>query len=309
MGRFPNNKRFAFTIFDDTDFCTVENVLPVYRFLTEIGFKTTKSVWPLGPVADAPINGVSLQNRRYLRFILWLQSEGFEIGLHNVQDNDAVREITERGLGEFKTLVGHNPRTHSNHAGNRDCIYWGDSRLKGPTLRLGYNLATRYSRYNYFKGHVQDSSHFWGDLCRERIDYVRNFVFDEINLDRINPTLPYHDPGKSFVNFWFSSSEGGDVDSFCKILGEANQDRLEAEEGICIIYTHFAKGFSKDGLLHEDFARLMRRLAKMNGWFVPVSMLLDHLRFSRRGNHDIPPRELGAMERRWFLTKLQNGTS
>ena len=44
---WPGGKSFAFTVFDDTDRATVENVGPVYRFLAELGFLTTKSVWPI----------------------------------------------------------------------------------------------------------------------------------------------------------------------------------------------------------------------------------------------------------------------
>jgi hypothetical protein len=36
MSRSPNNKKFAFTILDDTDLSTVENVSPVYRLLAEL---------------------------------------------------------------------------------------------------------------------------------------------------------------------------------------------------------------------------------------------------------------------------------
>jgi hypothetical protein len=52
----------------------------------------------------------------------------------------------------------------------------------------------------------------------------------------------------------------------------------------------------------------MRRLVKMNGWFVPASTLLDFLRGDRQ-TPTIPPAELRRMELRWFMTKLRNGTS
>jgi hypothetical protein len=92
------------------------------------------------------------------------------------------------------------------------------------------------------------------------------------------------------------------------MLREGNQDRLAAENGVCIMYTHFGKGFYRNGALNEEFVRLMRRLSNMNGWFVPVASLLDHLR-GDRGISTIPPNELRRMELRWFLTKLRNGTS
>jgi len=308
QSRFPGNKRFAFTVFDDTDYSTVENVEPVYRLLVDLGTHTTKSVWPLAPVRGARIGGSTLQDKGYLDFVLWLQRQGFEIGLHNVQNHDATREVIQQGFREFRTLLRQSPRIHCNHSMNRDNIYWGERRLEASTIRFGYNLATRFARRRYFLGHVENSPYFWGDICKENISYVRNFVFDEINLDRINPTMPYHDPRKPFVNFWFSSSEGSTVEPFCKMISEANQDRLEAEGGVCIMYTHFAKGFCEAGQLHSEFARLMRRLAKMNGWFVPVSTLLDHLQKTRKSSA-IPNRELAYMERGWFFSKVRKGTT
>jgi hypothetical protein len=307
--RFPDQRRFAFTVFDDTDLATVENVGPVYRLLAEVGLRTTKSVWPLANVPGAKIAGATLQDAEYLKFILSLREQGFEIGLHNVCNSHATREVTEKGFAECLRLLGAIPRSHCNHHDNRDNVYWGVHRLSTLLPRLGYNLASRFRTGRYYQGHTQGAPYFWGDLCLQHISYVRNLVFDEINLDRINPTLPYHDLAKPFVNFWFSSSSGPTVESFCGTISEANQDRLEAEGGVCIMYTHFAAGFCRDGRVDAEFERLIRRLAAKPGWFVPVSTLLDHLRAGPGGGRDIPSAELTRMERRWFMAKLRSGTS
>jgi hypothetical protein len=306
--RFPDKKAFAFSIFDDTDGATEANVGPVYRLLAELGMRTTKSVWPLPAVAEAPIGGATLQDPGYLSFVRGLQSEGFEIGFHNARNFDSPREITAQGLAAFVELLGEGPRTHCNHHDNRENMYWGPQRLNSAALRLGYNLATlgRYRRR--FQGHVEGSPYFWGDLCREHLRYVRNFVFDEINLDLINPTMPYHDPGKPYVRAWFSSSEGGTVERFCRLLREENQDRLDAQGGVCIVYTHFAQGFTDQGVLHPEFERLLRRLARKDGWFVPVGTLLDALAPGGVAP-PIPPRELRRMEGRWLSAKLRAGSS
>jgi hypothetical protein len=306
--RFPNDKRFAFTVFDDTDLSTVENVAPVYHFLSELGMRTTKSVWPLPNSAGARIGGQALDDASYLAFVLGLQRSGFEIALHNVRNHDAPRKIVRQGIESFQEILGHPPRTQCNHDTNRENLYWGPARLESRLLRTVYNLATRLQYRHFYQGHVENSEYFWGDLCRANISYVRNFVFDEINLDAINPTMPYHDPSKPFVNFWFSSSDGGSIDSFCKMLSEANQDKLEEAGGVCIMYTHFAKGFVEGRSIHTGFARLMRRLSEKNGWFVPVADLLDHLRLTRASSV-IGIAERIRMERRWFLSKLYKGTT
>lgn len=301
---FPHNKRFAFTIFDDADFASPENIGPVYRFLTGLGIRTTNSVWPLPAVAEGRIGGSSLHKRAYLDLILRLQSEGTEIGLHGVRNHHAPRELIEQGFARFRELLGQYPRVHANHSLNRENIYWGDARLNTASIRLAYNLATRFKRRQYFQGHIPTSPYFWGDICQQHISYVRNFIYDEINLARLNPTMPYHDPTRPYVNHWFSASNGHDVNTFCALVSEANQDRLEEERGICIVYTHFAQGFCHNGTLDHRFESLMRRLARKNGWFVPVSELLDHLRSSRQSTI-ISKQEATMLERHWWLQTMR----
>lgn len=50
MNRFPDGKRFAFSVFDDTDGGTTANLRPVYQLLDELGIFVTKSVWPLATI-------------------------------------------------------------------------------------------------------------------------------------------------------------------------------------------------------------------------------------------------------------------
>jgi hypothetical protein len=314
MRTFPGNKGFAFSIFDDTDWSTVENTAPVYRLLCEIGVRTTKSVWPLAAVNGAAIGGSTLQDPEYLSFIHTLQAERFEIGLHNVRNHDSTRETVQQGIDEFHRFLGQYPIVHANHYLNRENMYWGPSRLIKPATKLGYQVLvrlkqlTRLKQQETFEGHVEASRYFWGDICKEHIRFVRNFVFSEVNLANINPSMPYHDPARPFVNFWFSSCEGGTIDSFCKTLSEENQDRLEAEGGICIMYTHFGAGFCDGGTLNPRFESLMRRIARKPGWFVPVSELLE---FLRKGRNEciIDQRELSALEWKWLSYKLQKGRS
>jgi hypothetical protein len=303
---FPGNKTFAFTTFDDTDSSTVRNVGPVYHLLSELGLRSTKSVWPLSCVPGARLGGGSLEDRDELKFNLQLQEQGFEIALHNVRNHDATREVIELGFRRFKELTGREPRIHTNHSENRENIYWGAARLKMPTSRVVYEIASWIRPAYVSKGHVEGSPFFWGDLCRERITYVRNFVFDDINLMTVNPSMPYHDPAKPYVSYWFSSSDGGNVERFNRITGEANQDRLEEQGGVCIMYAHFASGFVNGDRLNPRFEQLMRRLAKMNGWFVPVSELLDFLR-RHKSDCNIPSAELATLENRWLRYKLRVG--
>jgi hypothetical protein len=91
MSRFPDHCRFAFTIVDDTDNCTLDNIGPVYRLLAELGFRTTKTVWSLPNVPGGSFGGCTLQDPAYRMFIRKLSEQEFEIGMHNVRNWHSVQ--------------------------------------------------------------------------------------------------------------------------------------------------------------------------------------------------------------------------
>jgi hypothetical protein len=305
---WPDGKRLAFTVIDDTDNATLENVGPVYAFLADCGFRTTKSVWA---VAGDPQRGKyaapTCDDPAYLQWALDLQAKGFEIGLHNCTWHGLPRDEIRSALNLFAARLGHDPVTAANHTGVEDSIYWGDARLTGWHAGL-YNLLTRFRNRKIYRGHVEGDPHFWGDFCRERIKYYRSFTFRDVDTLNACPFMPYHDPLRPYVNYWFAASNGQDVDSFNRCLSEANQDRLEQEGGACIMYTHFASGFYRDGQLDARFRQLMMRLSRKNGWFVPVATLLDHM-LADGGHREISDAERRSLEMKWLLEKLLLGTT
>ncbi|HTW91930.1 MAG TPA: hypothetical protein VMH22_09500 [bacterium] len=304
---WPEGKDFAFTIFDDTDYATLENVRPVYSLLRDLGFRTTKSVWPIRGEPAPCINGETCDSPRYLEWVRSLQSDGFEIALHTVTYNSSVRENTIRGIEAFRKLFGHYPVCFSNHVRNQEAVYWGPDRLSGGR-RVLYHALTRGRNRSVSQGHDPNSSFFWGDVCRDKIRYVRNFTFGDINTLKACPLMPYHDPKRPYVNYWFASSEGSGITEFVNMISEPNQDKLERESGACIIYTHFARGFSRYGELNADFVSLVTKLSQRNGWFVPVGTLLDYLR-KQQGPRELPSWERMRMETQWLGHKIVNGVA
>lgn len=305
---WPNGKRFAFTIFDDTDWGTVENLKPVYDCLIENGMRTTKSVWALaGTEPPAVIGGDTCEDPAYLAWVLELQRQGFEIGWHNATYHSSRREDTQRGLERFKALFGHFPHSMANHTTCREGMYWGEHRLSGLN-RAFYNVLSRGSGKGWFRGHLEGNDYFWGDLCQQHVKYVRNFVFGDINTLKACPWMPYADPDRPYVNAFFASSEGKELAPFLETINEANQDRLEAEGGCCIMYTHLAYGFWKDGTLDARFKSLIERLGAKNGWFAPVTEVLDHIA-AQRGPVTLNASTRAAMERRWLLHKMLVGST
>jgi len=305
---WPNGCRFAFTVVDDTDRATVENVAPVYDLLGNLGLRTTKTVWTL---PSTGLNGgADLDDPGYRSWLLNLQDAGFEIGIHGVAAGAADRTRAAEGLDRFAAVFGHDPGIHANHVGQPQCIYWGADKLNG-LPRTTYRLINRVRRDGTrYYGDDENSTWFWGDLCRDRVKYVRRFVFRDVNTLAVDHLMPYHDPRRPYVRYWFSSSEAADVRAFCRLLSERNQDRLVQEGGACIVYTHFAFGYHRDGRLDPRFARLVERLCRLPGWFVPASTLLDHVG-SVRGFPEVSTKSMSdsAMQWRWLSERVRHGVA
>jgi hypothetical protein len=269
---FPN-KDFAFTIFDDTDGATAENIAPIYKLLDECGIKTTKSVW-IYPPRGSFVGSECLLDEGYKRFILELKTKGFEIALHNVGDGRFTREEIISGFEIFKEILGQYPVVHTNHVSNPDNIYWWDKRFEWP-INIFYKLIAR--RHDCYGGELLGEL-YWGDLARTHLRYIRNLTFNNINTLACDPRMPYFvESKKDASQYWFSSSDGHTVKEFIDLLSENNLERLVTERGASIVYTHFSSGFVENGVVHPEFERRIRKLAQLNGWFVPVSDLLDHL--------------------------------
>jgi hypothetical protein len=304
---WPDTKAFAFSVFDDTDSQTLERCRTVYAALDDFGFRTTKSIWTIPPTQRTTDPGATCDDPEYVRCLQDLQSKGFEIGYHMASATTSTRAETIRALERFKALFGHYPKAMANHHASAEGVYFGSDRLTGLN-RLLYDMLTRFRYRNKFRGHIPSDLLFWGDICRLRIRYVRNFTFADVNTLKACPPMPYYDPLRPYVNYWFASSEGAEVHSFNARLSEANQDRLEEEGGACIMYTHFGLGFSENGRLHPRFRELMKRLGRKNGWFVGVSTLLDYLR-DVKGPTIIDTRGRARLERRWLAHKLRVGAT
>lgn len=303
---WPESRQFAFTIMDDPDGQRLPTTKLVYSFLAELGFRTTIAIWPLAPQRKTNSGGLTCADPEYRALLQYLQSLGFEIAFHNAAPHSATREETLEALELFEQYFGSPPSTMANHY-NQEAIYWGAARLTGWRSQC-YKLLTWRRKDPDFFGHVAGHSSFWGDVCRERIRYCRNFVFSDINTLRSCPWMPYSDPIRPYVRQWFSASEGAQGPAFLKTIQDRNQERLEEEGGASIMYTHFGHGFVRDGKLNPEFRRLMEQLARRNGWFVPVSTLLGFLQ-EKKGVAVLTNKQRALLETKWLCEKFFRGTS
>lgn len=283
---YPNGLNFAFTITDDPDESKLDKLKPVYDHLDKSGFRTTIACWVYKPVdlsgmpdPKEQYASVTLENYKYVKFLKKYQKKGFEIALHSVTAGNDKREITEKGYNKFKDIFGNYPEVNIMHSRNIENIYWGKNVFSNVLMK---RIVDLYENRDY-KGEVIGNPYFWGDICKGKTKYVRLWGTSDINTLKFNPSMPYYDEKKPYVNYWFSFSDGYIAKYFNKLLTKRNIDKLVRERGTCVVYTHFAAGFChKDHKgeyqLSEATREALNYIAiQKQGWFVPVSKLLNRL--------------------------------
>jgi len=290
---FPNGKDFAVSFVDDTDLSTRGNTEPVYDFLYRMGMKGAKTVWTTRQKRtssfkrkdEKPINsnmssGSTLEDPDYLSFILDLRKKEFEIALHGVAAGNSCRDEIIEGINRFKNYFGEYPKINVFHERNIENLYAGRHKLDF----WPFMLLEKLTDNSDYQGHIEGSPYFWGDIAAKTIKYMRLpfHTISEINTLKVNPSMPFHDRQRPYVNYWFSSSDGSNCQRFIRLLSKDNIDKLKREKGACLIYTHFAKGFTekKNGQyqLNRNFIDVIMNLCSYSDvWLPTASELLDRL--------------------------------
>ena len=106
---WPEGRKFAFTVLDDTDGQTVDNTKAVYDLLYDLGFRTTKTVWPLGG-NGAPHCG------------------GLTRGFNACRSARAARRPGHAGPGPGDLQAGRHQRGFQTHDGGRGRARWEPGR-------------------------------------------------------------------------------------------------------------------------------------------------------------------------------------
>lgn len=286
LSPYPYGKNFAFTITDDPDGASLEKIRPIYELLDNLGLKTTMACWAYKPKdltgmpdPSGQVKSDTLERAEYLAFLNEYQRKGFEMALHTATSGNDVRQDTIKGYERFKEAFGHYPVINIMHSKNMENIYWGVNVFRNPLMRF---LVSLYDK-TPFSGEDIGSPYFWGDICKEKTKYVRLWGTSDINTLRFNPSMPYHDPDKPYVNYWFSFSDGYTARYFNSMLSVKNIEKLIKQRGTCIVYTHFAAGFTYkeangEYKVNESTKNALVELAShKDGWFVPASKIMDRL--------------------------------
>ena len=280
MSFLPKGLNFAFTIVDDTDDANTKNIRPVYDFLNELGVYVTKTVWPMGCPEGSELffAGSTLEDSEYLSYVEVLQQRGFEVAMHNATMETSDRSRTEAGYRFMDQQFGERDWLHCNHGNNFENIYWGKNRFSISV----YKLLGEYVFYRgkKFEGENPQGQYFWGDICREKVKYVRSFTFSELNVFNVTSNPVYRLKQTPYVRNWFITSDAPDVNEFAALVNQRSLEKLIDEGGICLLSTHLGKGFCIDGSLDPRFRETMEYIAAQGGWYAPASTVLDAIKSS-----------------------------
>lgn len=297
---YPGDKQFAFSIFDDTDVATVEYIRPIYELLYQLGFRTTKSVWPLPYQGPSAYRGSdTLADAEYASYVCDLQERGFEIAFHGARMESSERGETIAAFEAYKQILGRYPTAYAAHAHNRDNLYWGVDRFRFRLFRWLY-AALSSRREQPSEGHRKESTFYWADLAEQHLRYVRSFTYDDLNLWNVTNAVPYKTAGTPGVRAFFPSSFADNVEEFIELLSPARQMQLERERGLAIVGTHFGKGFLRNGRVHPGVVDVLTGLSRRPGWFQPVSTVLDYLTGAQGGTVLLEGYQLFRLEALWF---------
>jgi len=184
---------------------------------------------------------------------------------------------------------------------NKENLYWGLSRFDSPMIRLLLKFL-RYGDTN-FSGDIEGSEYYWGDFAKQYIKYCRSFSFSGLNTLKFNPSFPYRDQSRSLVDYWFSTADADNVIEFENRVTKEAVNKLVSTQGICILSTHLAKGFCKGNEVRDSVKRILDYIASKDGWFVPVSEMLDW-RISQGFGKNIGVRERLYLESYWVFEQI-----
>ena len=107
-----------------------------------------------------------------------------------------------------------------------------------------------------------------------------------------------------YSNYWFSSSDGQNVEIFSDLISKTNVEKLKKENGLCIVYTYIASVFvDAIGKMNPRFKNNIEYLSEQNGWFVPSSQILDYLISQKKEKY---PSQLyiNVLDFKWFIDRI-----
>lgn len=277
---YPNGAAFGFTIVHDADSAYSQRLAPIIEAFDEIGLLITVTVFPFwadwgDPVRSwqkwrnedpffAPVS-VPLEDEAERDFYLHVASRGHEIAMHTPSETSSVREDVVRAFDLFQSIFGHPPRVYVEHSAVNN--------LDAQT-RCGSDPASPY-----YNTDLLNESGCWIWVCDKETSFP-NDRKRELNVlsDAGGPFCSRAQEKFGIVSaFLRSPTRPSDGNGFLLTFTDDVFDKLEADQGLCLVYTHLAKGWLDPDTraLRADIRDRLTALAKRNVWFAPAGVILD----------------------------------
>jgi hypothetical protein len=268
---WPGNKKIAFSLITEPDFCTSELVNPIEDFLIDNGILFTKTVWVYPP--NNHYTGEYLTNNDHMLRVKELQENGIEIGLHNVGSGTFNRSSILEGIELFHKIIGHYPRIQLNHS-NPDNIYWGSKRFIFP-LSFIYGLFSKRK----FEGNQPKSEYFWGDELKSKVKYLVWLNFTTVFTSLMNKYTVCKDTSKQYANYLVNVVELKSCEEIASVINRKTLNKLNESNGTLIICTNFSKGFynETDQSINPKLKDAISLLKQYDMWHTTSTSIFDHI--------------------------------
>ena len=302
----PDGKRFAFTVFDDTDSATLENVRGVYALLAELGFRTTKSCWvvdgdrskasfPATP-AIVPSTGSGCWNFRHRA------SRSAGTGrpgtacpasrpLPPWKSSSVVRLLSQDGRQPHGVAGGHVLGRIASFGRPFRPVPAADLRAES-----GKVPRPRPGRRPFLGRPMQGADHVLPQFRLPGHQHVEGLPLHAVS--RCGPPA-----GELLVCVVQRPRYSRPSTAACRRRTRIGWRRREGSASC----TRTSPSDSRRRPARPALRGAHAPPGQKNGWFVPVHVVLDHLR-EAGGRHQITLAERSRLERKWLFEKVRIGT-
>jgi hypothetical protein len=278
--RYPDGRRFAFTVVHDADSAFSERLAPLFDVFDELGFRITASVfafwadwarrgsiwseWRQSSAFTAPI-AVPLCDPVERRFYQDLAARGHEVALHSPSDTSSTPADIVDAFELFKATFDHFPTVYTEHSSlsNKDAQSNEGSDPRSPYYCRDLLLA--YDPWIWVDGEGalrddEDGKYFEIPPTASPLNLHANAQYGLM---------------KAFVRTGRWSR--GDADGFLETYSEENIDTIERDGGMALVYTHLDYGWldPRTRRMRTDVEARLRYLAAKPGWFAPAGEILE----------------------------------
>jgi hypothetical protein len=279
---YPDGKRFGFTIVHDADSAYSKRLAPIIDAFDGIGLRITVTVFPFWAAWGHPVRSwqewratdpffapiaVPLEDEAERDFYLDVAARGHEIGMHTPSETSSRREDVVRAFDLFQSIFGHPPRVYVEHSPGNNL---------DAQARCGSDSASPY-----FNTDLLNESGCWIWVCDPETSFPRyHHRNGRLNVlsDDGEPFCPRACEKFGIARaFLRSPTTPADGNGFLSTFTEAAFDKLEADRGLALVYTHLAMDWldPETRALRADIFDRLTGLAKRNVWFAPACVILD----------------------------------